>query len=299
VRNRAKEIAELLSDVERIRGERRKARANKQKYQGASNSDFIPGSGTGRYGGFGSDSAFSGGFNGGGGGGGGSSSATQRESFDEYDAGDDDDARSKPAAVSSSRRGGQSSRTTPAPPKKQEKVVDLFSFDDDEPAPAPAVKASGAAQPPADAFDDFDDFQAAPSAPAANSKPATSGSSGAKGNVFDFLGDGGSAAIPSATSARPPLAATPLSPSTAPIQPQRADSSTSMASAGAPPAPAKGNNASLNFDDLWASSAGKSASAISANKGKMTMSEMAKQKSNSAVWGGTPQQKKSDPFDFL
>lgn len=58
----------------------------------------------------------------------------------------------------------------------------------------------------------------------------------------------------------------------------------------------------MNFDDLWASSSGKSAT--SGSKGKMTMAEMAKQKSNSAVWGtntssSQQQNKPKDPFDFL
>ena len=61
VRNRAKELAELLSDVERIRAERRKAKANRNKYVGTGNDgmSFSGGSG-GRYGGFGSDSLSSG-----------------------------------------------------------------------------------------------------------------------------------------------------------------------------------------------------------------------------------------------
>lgn len=58
MRNRAKELAELLSDVEKIRAERRKARANRSKYTGGGNGDFVPGSGGGRYGGFGSDSLY-------------------------------------------------------------------------------------------------------------------------------------------------------------------------------------------------------------------------------------------------
>ena len=59
VRNRSRELVELLSDVEKIRGERRKAKTNKSKYVGVGN-DGMTGmsfSGTGgRYGGFGSDS---------------------------------------------------------------------------------------------------------------------------------------------------------------------------------------------------------------------------------------------------
>lgn len=65
VRNRAKEIAELLSDVEKIRSERRKAKTNRNKYTGTGNDgmSFSSGGG-GRYGGFGSES---GGYSGGGG----------------------------------------------------------------------------------------------------------------------------------------------------------------------------------------------------------------------------------------
>lgn len=76
VRNRAKELVELLADVEKIRGERRKAKANRTKYIGVGNdggyggggfSSFDSGS---RYGGFGSDSLGGRGSGGGGVGGG-------------------------------------------------------------------------------------------------------------------------------------------------------------------------------------------------------------------------------------
>lgn len=57
VRNRAKELAELLGDVERIRQERRKAKQNRNKYSGISGGGGGSMSGGGgRYGGFGSDS---------------------------------------------------------------------------------------------------------------------------------------------------------------------------------------------------------------------------------------------------
>jgi epsin len=65
VRNRAKELVELLSDVDKIRTERRKAKANKHKYTGTGNDGGYGGgyggglsfsSGGSRYGGFGSDS---------------------------------------------------------------------------------------------------------------------------------------------------------------------------------------------------------------------------------------------------
>lgn len=79
VRNRSRELVELLSDVEKIRTERRKAKANKHKYTGVGN-DALGGmsfsSGGSRYGGFGSDSL------GGGGGGSGGSSSYDRGDYD-------------------------------------------------------------------------------------------------------------------------------------------------------------------------------------------------------------------------
>ena len=52
VRNRARELVEMLSDVEKIRAERRKAKANKHKYTGTGNDGMSFGSTGGRYGGF-------------------------------------------------------------------------------------------------------------------------------------------------------------------------------------------------------------------------------------------------------
>lgn len=55
VRNRAKELAELLSDSEKIRSERKKAKQSRSKYTGVGSDDGGFG-GTGKkYGGFGSD----------------------------------------------------------------------------------------------------------------------------------------------------------------------------------------------------------------------------------------------------
>ena len=51
VRNRSRELVELLSDVEKIRTERRKAKANKHKYTGTGNDGGM--SFGSRYGGFG------------------------------------------------------------------------------------------------------------------------------------------------------------------------------------------------------------------------------------------------------
>lgn len=57
VRNRSKELAELLQDLDKVRQERRKAKQNRNKYQGISNeSGGFSSSGGSRYGGFGSES---------------------------------------------------------------------------------------------------------------------------------------------------------------------------------------------------------------------------------------------------
>ncbi|KXH56340.1 epsin-3, partial [Colletotrichum nymphaeae SA-01] len=195
VRNRAKELAELLGDVERIRTERKKARATKNKYTGVEGGmsmggGFSSGSGS-RYGGFGSETGGYGGYSGGvygdGGGFGGEESndygktQSHGDKFEEYDEFDD----TRPAASSSSSRSKRPERAAAAaaapkaePPKKKEPEVDLFSFDDPAPSsmPAPVAPApsngSGfaslsAAPAAANDDDDFDDFQSAPSAPAA------------------------------------------------------------------------------------------------------------------------------------
>jgi epsin len=57
VRTRAKEIVELLADLDRVRNERRKAKANRNKYIGTGNDSMNLTSGRNRYGGFGSESA--------------------------------------------------------------------------------------------------------------------------------------------------------------------------------------------------------------------------------------------------
>jgi epsin len=211
VRNRAKELAELLSDVERIRSERKKARANRNKFGGveggagmsggfssgggSGSGGFSSGGGSGsggggRYGGFGSESAEYGAYNGGVyGDGGGFSGNTgpsfadtqpRRDRFDEYDEYDEGDvssppARRKEAAPAPSRR--EPKKEEPKP-KAPEPVADLLAWDD-EPAP---VSSSAGKQPVAAAGndfgddDDFDDFQsAAPPAPVAPAaRPAVS-----------------------------------------------------------------------------------------------------------------------------
>lgn len=190
VRNRAKELAELLGDVERIRAERKKARTNKAKYtgvEGGSSGGFSGSSSSGRYGGFGSESAgyggsaagyggYSGGVYGDGGGFGGQTDewkdsgnhGDKFEEYDEFDEGPATSSSSRPKPAERAERMGVKKTTPSQPPKKKEPEVDLFSFDDSGPIPA----ASSAPAPPTNSNladlsnaagddDDFDDFQSA------------------------------------------------------------------------------------------------------------------------------------------
>ncbi|KAH9950685.1 ENTH-domain-containing protein [Amylocystis lapponica] len=200
VRNRSRELVELLGDVEKIRTERRKAKQNKHKYIGTGNDALSFSSGGSRYGGFGSESmgygGGSGGYGGdrydngdssysGGGGSGGFRDETSRRGFQEYDAGDDEDVPKRSNSVTGSRQnasgvGPRRASTLPTvapvapPPKAQE--VDLLGIDDDAFGGAISVgtnKALPAVAPLAEGGDDdFDDFQTAPVSPAAAAVPA-------------------------------------------------------------------------------------------------------------------------------
>lgn len=174
VRNRSKELAELLGDVERIRTERKKARSNRNKFGGVEGGAMSGGTSSGsRYGGFGSEEAsgygaYSGGVYGDGGGFGGRESdfqdtSSRRDRFDEYDEHDEG------ATASSVRRKSMSAPAKKAePPKPREPEIDILGFDDDIPPETPpkgelasnSKRASNILDNGAD-DDDFDDFQSA------------------------------------------------------------------------------------------------------------------------------------------
>ncbi|WVR09690.1 hypothetical protein IAU60_006765 [Kwoniella sp. DSM 27419] len=221
VRNRASEIALLLGDVDRIRTERRKAKANKSKYRGTGNDggmSFVTAGGS-RYGGFGSDSLGAGGGGGGSDAGSGSrfggedeyrsssrtfrDTSNARQEYDEYEGADDFDDQPPRRATSTATRqtgaGASGSGRSSAPPKpvaketkpvEKPKEVNLFDFDDEPVSVAPAAPVSAPITAGGD--DDFDDFQEAPSAPAA--APRSAG--GANANLFDLLGSTATASAP-------------------------------------------------------------------------------------------------------
>ncbi|KAH7337018.1 hypothetical protein B0J17DRAFT_665880 [Rhizoctonia solani] len=213
VRNRAKEIAELLSDVEKIRLERRKAKTNRNKYTGTGNDGLSFSSGGGRYGGFGSESLGGGGgessydrdYSSGGGGstsyGGGGRSSRERQ-YDEYDAGDWEDAPRRSTTSTPSRSASMNTtmnRTTALaapvapPPKAPAPAVNLLDFGDDEPVAAPSVAAPTLTQPapPTAAAvsldDDFGDFSAAPVSATQTPVTAPAPAAPKSGNIFDML----------------------------------------------------------------------------------------------------------------
>nr|POE62987.1 enth domain-containing protein [Quercus suber] len=197
VRNRSKELTELLSDVDKIRTERKKARTTKNKYGGVEGGAGIGiggGGSSSRYGGFGSESAgqsagYGGstrGVYGDGGGFGGETHEDYDEGgrtggadrFDEYDEDDDGGARAAPArrkAATTSTSQRAAKKVEPPQPKQPE--VDLFDFGDEEAVAMPssasgatiAAPMSLAAPAPVADDDDFDDFQSAAPAPAAPS----------------------------------------------------------------------------------------------------------------------------------
>lgn len=177
VRNRSKELAELLGDVDRIRGERKKARANRNKFGGVEGGAMSGGTSSGsRYGGFGSEDAggygsSSTGVYGDGGGYGGNTSGFQdtssrRDRFEEYDEYDEG------SAPSSARRKTGTPATEPVrvkkaePPKPKEPEIDILAFDDDVPPETPpkefpSMGKKAASNALENDEDDFDDFQSA------------------------------------------------------------------------------------------------------------------------------------------
>lgn len=346
VRNRAKELAELLGDVDRIRAERKKARANKNKFggvEGGMGAGGFSGSGgfsggSGRFGGFGSESASAdyGGYNGGvygdGGGFGGNESGfsdtqQRRDKFEEYDEGDDFENSAPPprrTAPSATQVRRETKKEEPKP-KAPEPVPDLLAWDDE---PAPTSSAAGK-QPVAASNDfgdddDFDDFQsAAPAAPAA--KPAGSAfiappaSTSTIGASTQFAAPQPHSAVQNnnfndlfATKSPPPAAnnfasppvATPASATSSINQPYRpsgyqatgpnyftsvpnpsAASTPSVASPGIGGKIGSGAPKKAGGDAFASLLGGAGAKKSSTPTQKVTMADMAKQKTSQGLWG--------------
>lgn len=224
VRNRARELVELLSDVETIRTERRKAKTNRHKYTGTGNDPMSFASGGSRYGGFGNDS-FVGGtggyygdrmsgrddFGGSSGGNSGYTDSAGRRDFEEYTAGDDESVVRRSNSVNNGHSTSRSAGTpasplrtqaASAPRKQKEPEVDLLGGFDEEPTGVSDFRAASTntnkALPSLAASiddDDFADFQVAPTSP-------THSSTSSKPTLLEMLGSS-----PPQPTATPPVAA--------------------------------------------------------------------------------------------
>ncbi|EJU02936.1 ENTH-domain-containing protein [Dacryopinax primogenitus] len=319
IRNRSRELAELLQDVEKIRTERRKAKTNRNKYVGTGNEGSSFGS-SGRYGGFGSDSVSPGytgyGNESGGYSGstydrdyGGSSSEfrdqTARRGFDEYDAGDDEEAAHPRSSISATRQSTSDPIAPPPPPAAAKpKEVNLLDMLEDDTTVSVGRAPAAVPSAPAGDFDDFDDFQAAPMSPhvGVSSVPAAPAKTGGAG-LFDLLD---STPAPARTAFSPPM--TTSAPSMMATQPQRPmmpaapmQSFTSNNSGMLPSAltgPAKvGPSAATTttaskpagaFDDLWSMSLGSSApkpTSTAVNNGNKSMLDLQREKAQANLWG--------------
>ncbi|KAI8064086.1 hypothetical protein BDF21DRAFT_428183 [Thamnidium elegans] len=217
VRSRAKELAELLGDVDTIKAERKKAKKNRNKYTGVGSEGGMSfsggggggmGGGGGRYEGFGSESNYSSG--------GGSSSMNQssfgnsgNDFFDDERPGRYDDFDSP----SNQRRGSSKSSRTISPPAarkvsdakpKQKTAKELNLFDFDEPVASTSKGKSNDDDwgdfAGGDANDDFDDFQSAPITTTKAAAVKTTTTSAKKSNdIFDLLGDDSTFSSPAPT----------------------------------------------------------------------------------------------------
>ncbi|KAJ4299844.1 Epsin-3, clathrin recruitment and traffic between the Golgi and endosome [Kalmusia sp. IMI 367209] len=359
VRNRAKELAELLGDVDRIRAERKKARANRNKFGGVEGGMGMGGfsssggfsGGSSRFGGFGSEDpnanygGYSGGVYGDGGGFGGNESGfsdtqARRDRFEEYDEGDEVETSAPPRRTQApSTQVRRETKKEEPKPKAPEPVADLLAWDD-EPAPASSSAGKQPLAAAGDDFgddDDFDDFQsAAPTAPAAPAAKSAAAPFIAPPNSTSTIGASTQFAAPQphsaaqnnnlndlfATVSPPPAAnsfasppiATPASATSSVNQPYRPSgyqatgpnyfTSVPVPSTGSTPSiqsPGIGGNKISSgapkkaggdaFASLLAGSAPKKTSTPTQ---KVTMADMAKQKTSQGLWGapasgsGTP-----------
>ncbi|KAI9007471.1 hypothetical protein CLU79DRAFT_712102 [Phycomyces nitens] len=190
IRNRAKEISDLLSNTDLIKSERKKARANRNKYTGVG-SEAMHGSrgsiggGSSRYGGFGSDSVYSSGGNGSIGGEGGSGSGY----YDEDDRSNNFETSKYDDFDDIPKKSFQREESSPAKPKTA-KEANLFDFGDNGKSNNREDEDDwGDFATDVMITDDFDDFQSAPT-PTVMATPApTTAKPSNTNDLFDLLGD--------------------------------------------------------------------------------------------------------------
>jgi epsin len=260
VRNRAKELAELLGDIEKVKSERKKAKGNRNKYTGVSSTTSLGYSGSAsRYSGFGGESDGYGGSSGG---------------FHDEDTGNNgskyDDFESS-SVKSERRRNAEHARWTKASEEEPSKVAasdsivskeaNLFDFGDEPASNAVSVDGGDATKATDDdwdniesspcAGDDYNDYQSAldPTASTpfdaalpALKPPFTTSTSLPKvpsTNLFDFL---------DSTSVARPVASQPaLNPAMGKLPPP-------LISSNQPTKPTSSTAINLKPGDVWSSS---------------------------------------------
>ncbi|KAG2134381.1 hypothetical protein BD769DRAFT_1444937 [Suillus cothurnatus] len=313
VRNRARELVDLLSDVDNIRTERRKAKANRHKYIGTGNDSMSFTSGGSRFGGFGSDSfsSGSGGYYGDRmsgrddyGGNSGFRDNNGRKDFEEYTAGDDETVVRRSDSVSrshtGSRQGTQSVSSPvrpaqPAPPKLKEPEVDLLGSFGDEPVAAASVNLVSNTNKALPSVGN-----AAPSSPAPSSPAPTSAPLPTKPTLMEMLrstsppANRGPMMNPSLGSQVPKPAAfantsvRALSPTNRQFSPTTVGgSSGNLWSTSTPLSPT--TSSPSNFEDLWSLSLGTSlttSTVKSGNTGK-SIKDLEKEKAQAGIWASS------------
>lgn len=341
VRHRSKELVDLLSDVEKIRAERKKARADNGK---SGRMGGMAGGTSSNYGGFGNNAGeasygnYSGGVYGDGGGFGGNTeqddygAATQnrQDDYDEYNEFDEG-----AVASGSAKRRTEPSRAKPTSPTKtrparaepQPPEEDLFDFGEGDlvqpaptqTAPGPSLLTTGAN----DDDDDFDDFQSATAAPQTQAghllgtmAPPSSASTMSATSTSTFANrpgqsNGGTSAFgnilpPTMSSTSSPASSNTLPRSTAsvasgpnyftsvPVQSAASTTGTNLASPLNTLASPASSTSTLNSakpkpaGDAFANLLGAvSMKNKSTSNQRLTMQEMAKQKSSAGLWGAS------------
>ncbi|CAG8472956.1 8307_t:CDS:2 [Funneliformis caledonium] len=323
VRNRARELAELLGDIEKIRQERKKAKANRTKFTGVSSDTigyggFSGSSGSSQYGGFGNDSY------------GYSESRSRYDDIDtqwqsDYRTGrtSSDDRRSSltnnRSSISSIKKTSESSTShSNGTTATTQKEVNLFDFDD------PPVTSTTSNQAASNDFDDdFQDFQSAPPLMPSSQRSSISLQSGINNNLLDdLLG-------PVSTTQSTNLSINTPKPSSTPLNTSQPISVINATKPISPTTPKQNvNNQNIAFsklksNDIWAQasnlvsldSLGKEPASSTKQTVKPSMNSLAQADSTTWVARGTwvaqpaqqsvqqnnqlNSQQKQDPFDML
>ena len=296
VRNRAMEIVNLLVDVDKIRAERRKAKANKQKYVGVGN-DSLSGvsfnMGGARYGGFGSDTfhaTYPGSSSGGGFATAGfSDNNDSRQGYEEYDAGDDDYSHSQHEIEQPKNKKPEQKQSQQ--PEQQE--VDLFDFgEDDQPQQQNNQQSlinNNDSHDTNNDFDDFDDFQ---SAPVSNNSKQTNATTTTSSVIPPPIAPISQPPANNLMSTNPNTMASSLNklPQQSLQQPQQQPMSTfNLSSTSVMPnkanvsQPKQNTNPFSGFDDLWNTSLSKPQNKND-NNNKPSMASLAQLKSSASLW---------------